>query len=280
MLLLELLKALLFGFVEGVTEWLPVSSTGHLILLEGWVSFKQGTEAFMDLFNVVIQLGAILAVVVIYWDQLNPFKAGKTAQEVRLTWQLWLKVVVAILPVMVCGLFLDDWFDAHFHQFVPVGVMLILYGLIFIWLEHRQLQQEPQVTALRRLSYKTALLIGLFQLLSLMPGTSRSGATIIGGMLLGVSRQVVTEFTFFLGVPVMFGASFLKLVKFFWSGSVLSFQQVMILLVAMLTAFVVSLFAIRFLTGFVKRHDFKVFGYYRIGLGLLILLYAGIQSYF
>lgn len=280
MLIVELLKALLFGFVEGVTEWLPVSSTGHLILLEEFLTFAQGSAPFMSLFNVVIQLGAIIAVMVIYVDRLNPFKSGKTAYEVRLTWQLWLKVVLAVLPVAVLGVLWDDWFDRHFHHFVPVGVMLILYGLLFIWIEYRQIGQPPKVTELKKLPYQTAFLIGLFQLLSLMPGTSRSGATIIGGMVLGTSRSVVTEFTFFLGIPVMFGASLLKVVKFFLSGSVLTFSQVMVLLVAMLTAFVVSMFVIRFLTDFVKRHDFKVFGYYRIGLGLLILLYAGVKHYF
>lgn len=274
MLLLELVKALVFGIVEGITEWLPISSTGHLILVQEFMAFKETNEAFLSLFNVVIQLGAILAVVLIYFDKLNPFQKGKSAKEVRRTWQLWAKVLIAILPVMIIGLPLDDWFEAHFHNFVSVALMLIIYGLAFIWLENRNAGKEFKVLSLTQMSYKTALLIGLFQVLSLMPGTSRSGATIMGAMLLGVSRPVITEFTFFLGIPVMFGASFLKVLKFVLKGNSLTGGQVMILVVAMATAFLVSLYVIKFLTNFVKKHDFKIFGYYRIGLGCLLLLYA------
>lgn len=276
-MVIELLKAILFGIVEGITEWLPISSTGHLILVQEFVTFKQQNEAFLTLFNVVIQLGAILAVVLIYFDKLNPFKTSKTKEQVQATWQLWAKVIVAILPVMIIGLPLDDWFDFHFHHFTSVAMMLILYGVAFIWLENRNEGKAFKVNSLNELSYQTALFIGLFQVLSLMPGTSRSGATIMGAMLLGVSRPVITEFTFFLGIPVMLGASLLKIVKFFVKGNTLMLPQVMILIVAMVTAFLVSLYAIKFLIGFVKQYDFKVFGYYRIALGLFLLLFSLIR---
>lgn len=274
-MLIELLKAIFFGIVEGITEWLPISSTGHLILVQEFINFNNQNEAFINMFNVVIQLGAILAVMVIYFDKLNPFQRGKSAQEVRLTWQLWLKVIIAILPAMILGLPLDDWMEAHLYHFVPVAIMLIVYGIAFIWIENRQASQQltPEVTSLSHLSYKTALLIGCFQVLSLIPGTSRSGATIIGGMLLGTSRVVATEFTFFLGIPVMFGYSGLKILKFLLEGNSFTLGQIAILLTALATAFAVSLKAIRFLTTYVKNNDFKVFGYYRIGLGILLLLY-------
>lgn len=271
----EMLKAILYGIVEGITEWLPISSTGHLILVQEFVQFKGQNQAFINMFNVVIQLGAILAVMVIYFDKLNPFQKGKSEREVRLTWQLWLKVLIAILPALLLGLPLDDLLEKYLYHFVPVALMLILYGVIFIWLENRQAREniQPQVTSLARMSYKTAFLIGVFQVLSLIPGTSRSGATIIGGMLLGTSRPVATEFTFFLGIPVMFGYSGLKILKFFLEGNSLTLSQLAILLVAMGTAFGVSYHAIRFLTNYVKTHDFKVFGYYRIALGALLLAY-------
>lgn len=274
-MLIELLKAILFGIVEGITEWLPISSTGHLILVQEFVNFNNQNQAFINMFNVVIQLGAILAVMVIYFDKLNPFQKGKSPQEVRLTWQLWLKVLIAILPAMILGLPLDDWMEAHLYHFVPVAIMLITYGVAFIWIENRQANQQltPQVTSLAKMSYKTALLIGCFQVLSLIPGTSRSGATIIGGMLLGTSRVVATEFTFFLGIPVMFGYSGLKILKFLLEGNSFTLSQLAILLTALVTAFAVSLKAISFLTSYVKNNDFKVFGYYRIGLGILLLIY-------
>lgn len=274
-MLIELLKAILFGIVEGITEWLPISSTGHLILVQEFVNFNNQNQAFINMFNVVIQLGAILAVMVIYFDKLNPFQKGKSPQEVRLTWQLWLKVLIAILPAMILGLPLDDWMEAHLYHFVPVAIMLITYGVAFIWIENRQANQQlpPQVTTLAKMSYKTALLIGCFQVLSLIPGTSRSGATIIGGMLLGTSRVVATEFTFFLGIPVMFGYSGLKILKFLLEGNSFTLSQLAILLTALVTAFAVSLKAISFLTSYVKNNDFKVFGYYRIGLGILLLIY-------
>lgn len=197
MLFFEIIKAIIFGIVEGITEWLPISSTGHLILVEEFIHFNNANAAFTNMFNVVIQLGAILAVVVIYFDRLNPFKSGKTAREVQITWQLWAKVILSALPAAVIGLIFDDWLDAHFQNFFSVALMLILYGIAFIYVERRHQGVEPQVTHLVSLPYKTAFFIGLFQVLSLIPGTSRSGATILGGILLGTSRQVATEFTFF-----------------------------------------------------------------------------------
>ena len=276
MFIIEILKSIIYGIVEGITEWLPISSTGHLILIQDFIKYKDENPAFMEMFNVVIQLGAILAVVVIYFDKLNPFKPGKTARQIQLTWQLWAKVVVAALPAAIIGLFLDDWFEAHFYNLVSVAIMLIIYGAAFIYLEKRE-QVEPTVTELSRLPYQTALYIGLFQVLSLFPGTSRSGATIVGGLLNGVSRSVVTEFTFYLGIPIMFGASGLKILKFIIKGNSLGFDQLFLLLVAMGVAFGVSLYVIRFLTDYVKNHDFTIFGKYRIGLGVLLLVYGLIK---
>lgn len=277
MFIIELIKAILFGIVEGVTEWLPISSTGHLILIQDFIQFKDQNPAFMEMFNVVIQLGAIMAVVVIYFDKLYPFKPGKSKKEVRRTWQLWAKVAVATLPLLFVFK-LDDWFEAHFHNSFSVAIMLITYGWAFIYLEKRE-QVEPEVTELHKLPYKTALYIGLFQVLSLFPGTSRSGATIVGGLVNGVSRSVVTEFTFYLGIPAMFGASLLKVAKFVLGGNALSFSQGTILLVAMAVAFGVSMVAIRFLTDYVKTHDFTVFGKYRIVLGVILLAYAVIKIF-
>ena len=276
MFIVEILKSIIYGIVEGITEWLPISSTGHLILIQDFIKYKNENPAFMEMFNVVIQLGAILAVVVIYFDKLNPFKPGKTARQIQLTWQLWAKVVVAALPAAIIGFFLDDWFEAHFYNLVSVAIMLIIYGVAFIYLEKRE-QVEPTVTELSRLPYQTALYIGLFQVLSLFPGTSRSGATIVGGLLNGVSRPVVTEFTFYLGIPIMFGASGLKILKFIIKGNSLGFDQLFLLLVAMGVAFGVSLYVIRFLTDYVKNHDFTIFGTYRLGLGVLLLVYGLIK---
>ena len=277
MFIIEVIKAILFGIVEGVTEWLPISSTGHLILIQDFIQFKDQNPAFMEMFNVVIQLGAIMAVVVIYFDKLYPFKPGKSKKEVRRTWQLWAKVAVATLPLLFVFK-LDDWFEAHFHNSFSVAIMLITYGWAFIYLEKRE-QVEPEVTELHKLPYKTALYIGLFQVLSLFPGTSRSGATIVGGLVNGVSRSVVTEFTFYLGIPAMFGASLLKVAKFVLGGNALSFSQGTILMVAMAVAFGVSMVAIRFLTDYVKTHDFTVFGKYRIVLGAILLVYAVIKIF-
>ncbi|HER5068657.1 TPA: undecaprenyl-diphosphate phosphatase, partial [Streptococcus pyogenes] len=273
MLIIELLKAIFFGIIEGITEWLPVSSTGHLILVQEFIRLNQD-KAFIEMFNIVIQLGAIIAVMLIYFERLNPFQPGKTAREVQLTWQLWLKVVIACIPSILIAVPLDNWFEAHFYFMVPIAIALIVYGIAFIWIEKRNAQQEPAVTELARMSYKTAFFIGCFQVLSIVPGTSRSGATILGAIILGTSRTVAADFTFFLAIPTMFGYSGLKAVKFLLDGHHLDFAQVLILLVASLTAFVVSLLAIRFLTDYVKKHDFTIFGKYRIVLGSLLLIYS------
>ena len=280
MYFIEILKSIFFGIVEGITEWLPVSSTGHLILVEEFVQYKDQNAAFISMFNVVIQLGAILAVTVIYFNKLNPFKPGKTKVEVRRTWQLWSKVFVATLPLLLVFK-LDEWFYDNFHNMVSVAIMLIIYGVAFIYLEKRNKAQaiEPTVIELDKLPYKTALYIGLFQVLALFPGTSRSGATIVGGLLNGTSRSVVTEFTFYLGIPVMFGASALKIFKFIKAGQLLSFGQLFLLLVAMGVAFAVSMVAIRFLTSYVKKHDFTLFGKYRIVLGSVLLLYSFVRLF-
>lgn len=277
--IIELLKAVFLGVVEGITEWLPISSTGHLILVNEFLNLRQSKD-FIDMFNIVIQLGAILAVMVIYFKRLNPFQPGKTAREVQLTWQLWLKVVIACIPSAFFGLLLDDWMEAHLSNFFVVAIMLVVYGIAFIWIEDRNRRVEPKVTDLARMSYKTAFYIGLFQVLSIIPGTSRSGATILGGIIVGTSRSVAADFTFFLGIPTMFGYSGLKAVKYFIDGNTLTGGQVAILLVASVTAFVVSLFVIRFLMNYIKKHDFTVFGKYRIVLGIIVLLYGAIKLIF
>ena len=276
---MEFIKAIILGIVEGITEWLPISSTGHLILADEFIKLKQPTE-FMNMFNVVIQLGAILAVVVIYFKKLNPFDKAKTAREVQLTWQLWLKVIIACIPAIVFGLPLDNWLDAHFHKFVPVAFMLIIYGVAFIYVEKWAKTRPDKLVNLDHMPYKFAFYIGLIQVLSLMPGTSRSGVTILGAIILGASRFVAAEFTFFLGIPVMFGASLLKIVKFMFSGSRFSFYQFSILMVACITAFLVSIVVIKFLMDYIKKHDFTFFGKYRIVLGVIILIYAGIAAVF
>lgn len=277
--IIELLKAVFLGIVEGITEWLPISSTGHLILVNEFLNLRQSKD-FIDMFNIVIQLGAILAVMVIYFKRLNPFQPGKTAREVQLTWQLWLKVVIACIPSAFFGLLLDDWMEAHLSNFFVVAIMLVVYGIAFIWIEDRNRRVEPKVTDLARMSYKTAFYIGLLQVLSIIPGTSRSGATILGGIIVGTSRSVAADFTFFLGIPTMFGYSGLKAVKYFIDGNTLTGGQVAILLVASVTAFVVSLFVIRFLMNYIKKHDFTVFGKYRIVLGIIVLLYGAVKLIF
>ena len=277
--IIELLKAVFLGIVEGITEWLPISSTGHLILVNEFLNLRQSKD-FIDMFNIVIQLGAILAVMVIYFKRLNPFQPGKTAREVQLTWQLWLKVVIACIPSAFFGLLLDDWMEAHLSNFFVVAIMLVVYGIAFIWIEDRNRRVEPKVTDLARMSYKTAFYIGLFQVLSIIPGTSRSGATILGGIIVGTSRSVAADFTFFLGIPTMFGYSGLKAVNYFIDGNTLTGGQVAILLVASVTAFVVSLFVIRFLMNYIKKHDFTVFGKYRIVLGIIVLLYGAVKLIF
>lgn len=276
---MEFIKAIILGIIEGITEWLPISSTGHLILADEFIKLKQSTE-FMNMFNVVIQLGAILAVVVIYFKKLNPFDLSKTPRETQLTWQLWLKVIIACIPAVIIALPLDDWLDAHFHKFVLIAFMLIIYGFAFIYVEKWAKTRPDTLTNLDRMSYRFAFYIGLIQVLSLMPGTSRSGVTILGAIILGASRFVATEFTFFLGIPVMFGASLLKIVKFMFSGVGFSLSQFAILMVASVTAFMVSIVVIKFLMDYIKKHDFTFFGKYRIVLGAILLVYAGISAVF
>lgn len=276
---LELLKAIFLGIIEGVTEWLPVSSTGHLILVQEFVKLNQ-SASFVEMFNIVIQLGAILAVMTIYFNKLNPFQPGKTKREVQLTWQLWAKVVIACIPSIIIAVPLDSWFEAHFNFMVPIAIALIVYGIAFIWIENRNRDVAPQVTDLNKMSYKTAFLIGCFQVLSIVPGTSRSGATILGAIILGTSRTVAADFTFFLGIPTMFGYSGLKAVKYFLDGNILTLDQIFILLAASLTAYLVSLVVIRFLTDFVKKNDFTIFGYYRIILGAILLVYSFVTFLF
>ena len=277
--IIELLKAAFLGIVEVITERLPISSTGHLILVNEFLNLRQSKD-FIDMFNIVIQLGAILAVMVIYFKRLNPFQPGKTAREVQLTWQLWLKVVIACIPSAFFGLLLDDWMEAHLSNFFVVAIMLVVYGIAFIWIEDRNRRVEPKVTDLARMSYKTAFYIGLFQVLSIIPGTSRSGATILGGIIVGTSRSVAADFTFFLAIPTMFGYSGLKAVKYFIDGNTLTGGQAAILLVASVTAFLVSLFVIRFLMNYIKKHDFTVFGKYRIVLGIIVLFYGAVKLIF
>ncbi|MBO0412120.1 undecaprenyl-diphosphate phosphatase [Enterococcus hulanensis] len=272
MLIANIFKAIILGIVEGITEWLPISSTGHLILADEFIKLNM-TPAFIEMFNVVIQLGAILAVVVLYFTKLNPFAPSKTHEEKQDTWTLWFKVIIACLPAAVIGLPLDDFLEAHFHKFLPVAIMLIVYGIAFIVVERHNKTKTPKCTSLNDFTYKAALIVGAFQLLSLIPGTSRSGATILGAIIIGCSRYVATEFSFFLGIPVMFGASGLKIVKFLLKGNTFGGTEIIVLLVGMVTAFVVSIVAIKFLLDYIKRNDFTAFGWYRIVLGIILIGY-------
>ena len=273
----ELIKALLYGLVEGITEWLPVSSTGHLILLERVLPLEVSAD-FYETFDVVIQLGAILAVVVLYLRRLNPLSPSKSAAEKKNAWGLWLRVGVAVVPSAVAGALLDDWLDAHLFNYVTVAVALAVYGALFIVIEKRRPDRSATTSEAERVGLGTALLIGGFQALSLVPGTSRSGATILGAMLLGVSRSAAAEFSFFMAIPTMLGAGLLKTVKLFSAGVAVTPQEWQILAVGCVSAFLVSLVAIRFLTDFVKRRGFAVFGWYRIALGALVLLFFGAKG--
>ena len=275
--MIEILKSILYGIVEGITEWLPISSTGHMILLEEIMPMNV-SKSFWSMFLVVIQLGAILAVVVLYWNKIFPFKKNKEGKytSVKSIWILWSKILVATIPAAIIGLALDDWIDAHLYNGFVVAIMLILVGVAFIYIENRNKDMRPSINSLSALSYKDALIIGLFQVVAaVLPGTSRSGATIVGGLMIGVSRAVAAEFTFFLAIPVMFGASLLKLVKFGLAFSVLEF---FILVIGMVVAFFVSIFVIRFLMSYIKKHDFKVFGWYRIVLGAFVLIFFAIRA--
>lgn len=274
---IEILKAVLFGIVEGVTEWLPVSSTGHMILLNEFVHMNV-SEDFWDMFLVVIQLGAILAVVLLFWKQLWPFRFAKKDRKKGIikteTMNMWFKIIVACVPAAVVGLLFDDFLEKHLYTPTVVAIMLILFGIGFIIIENGNRSKAARVRSLSQLSYKDAIIIGMFQLIAaVFPGTSRSGATILGGLMIGVSRTVAAEFTFFLAIPVMLGASLLKIGKFFLKGYALAAGEAVILLVAMAVAFIVSVLVIRFLMGYIKKHDFKVFGWYRIALGAVVLLY-------
>lgn len=272
MFLLELLKTILFGIVEGITEWLPISSTGHLILLNNFVTLDVSDE-FWEMFQVVIQLGAILAVVLLFWNRLWPFGSKKSVQKKRATWNLWFKIIVAMLPSAIIGLLLDDWFNDNFYNYVTVAIALIVYGVLFIVIERRRAGLKPRLERVDEITYRDAVMIGAFQVLSIIPGTSRSGSTILGGMLMGLSRGAAAEFSFFLAVPTMVGASLLKIVKFITGGALITVQELAILLVGCLVSFVVSVVVIRFLMDFVKRHTFSAFGVYRIVLGLVVLVY-------
>ena len=269
--MLEIIKTIFFGIVEGITEWLPISSTGHMILLNELVKLDVSKD-FYDMFQVVIQLGAIMAVVIIFWKQIFPFKK----EENKLTldkniMSLWGKIIVACIPAAIIGLLFDEVFEKLFYNYVCVAIALIVFGIAFIVIENKNKGKNAKINSLKELSYNTVLLIGIFQLIAaIFPGTSRSGATIVGALLLGVSRTVAAEFTFFLAIPVMFGASLLKLVKFSFA---FTGMELAILLVGMLVAFITSMFIIKFLMGYIKKHDFKVFGWYRIVLGIIVLLY-------
>ena len=266
---MELIKTVILGIVEGLTEWLPISSTGHMILVDEFIKLDV-SKSFMDMFLVVIQLGAILAVVVLNFDRLNPFSSHKSSIEKKETYQLWYKVIFACLPAAVIGLMFNKYMEEHFMTAPVVAFTLIFYGIMFIVVENYNKNRTPAVTDLNKLSYKTAFIIGLFQVLSLVPGTSRSGSTILGGILFGASRYVAAEFTFFLAIPVMFGASLLKIVKF---GIHFSGAELLILVIGMATAFVVSVISIKFLLRYIKNNDFKPFGYYRIVLGIIVIAY-------
>lgn len=272
---IEWIRIVLIGIIEGITEWLPISSTGHMLLFNEifpTVAPEVFTESFSEMFMVVIQLGAILAVVTLYFNKLNPMSRKKTEEERKGTWSLWLKVLIGCVPAAVFGFLFDDFMEEHFGGHITIAVMLIVYGVLFIVIELINKRRTPKVGTLGELTYKTALFIGLIQVLSLIPGTSRSGVTIIGAMLLGCSRFVAAEYTFFLAIPVMIGASGFKIIKYFVAGNGLDGMQVGIMLVAMAVAYVVSMLAIKFLMKFIKKHDFMPFGVYRILLGVGVLI--------
>ena len=273
--MLDALKVIILGIVEGITEWLPVSSTGHLILVEEFIKLNV-SEAFWEMFMVVIQLGAIMAVVVLYFKKLWPFQNQKKAKGALERYVktdkmiMWFKIVVSCIPSIVIGLPFNDFIEEHFNNYLVVSIMLIVYGIFFILIENYNKKRTASINSVVEIGWKTAFLIGVFQLLAVIPGTSRSGATIIGGILLGTSRTVAAEYTFFLAIPTMFGASLLKLVKF---GLNFTGTEAIILIVGTLVSFVVSILAIKFLMGYIKKHDFKVFGWYRIALGIVVLLF-------
>ncbi|MBQ4120309.1 MAG: undecaprenyl-diphosphate phosphatase [Clostridia bacterium] len=268
--MIDILKSIVLGIIEGITEWLPISSTGHLIVADEFIKL-QASKDFMDMFNVVIQLGAILAVVVIYFNKMWPFSLKKEDKFIKKdTFSMWFKVIVAILPAAIIGIPLDDFFEARLHNYVVVALALIVYGVAFIFVEKRNKTLKPKIQTIADITYRDAILIGCFQALSLIPGTSRSGSTILGAILIGVSRVAAAEFSFYMAVPVMFGASAIKLLKF---GFDFTNTELVILLVGMVTAFIVSVIAIKFLMNYIKKRDFTAFGYYRIILGIIVLGY-------
>ena len=269
MFVMEIFKAIILGIVEGITEWLPISSTGHMILVEEFIELNASAE-FMEMFRVVIQLGAILAVVLLYFNKLNPFAPSKTKKEKKETMEIWFKVIVGIIPAGILGVLFDDWLDEHFYNFITVSITLIVYGILFIFIENRNKRIPEKIKNFRRLSYKTAFGIGIFQVLSLIPGTSRSGSTILGAITLGTSRSIAAEYSFFMSIPIMFGASFIKLLKF---GFDFTGMEIAVLLTGMIVAFLVSVIAIKSFMRYIRKNDFKVFGWYRIVLGTILLIY-------
>ncbi|MGM9665643.1 MAG: undecaprenyl-diphosphate phosphatase [Eubacteriales bacterium] len=276
---LEILKAILIGIVQGITEWLPVSSTGHMILLNEFIKLDV-SEAFFELFEVVIQFGSILAVIILFFDKLNPFSKKKDGEMKKKTWTLWLKVIVAVLPAAIIGLPLDDWFQEHFYNYIAVSVALIVYGVLFIVIERRNKNKPKKYEDVYDIDYPTALKIGCFQVLSIIPGTSRSGSTILGASLVGVSRTAAAEFSFFMAIPVMLGASAYKVLKYMVKvGVALTSTEIIVLIVGTLTAFLVSVAVIKFLMDFVRKHSFESFGWYRIALGTVVIIYFLIKNF-
>ena len=272
MLIYEILKAVVIGIVEGITEWLPISSTGHMILIDEIIHIDLSPQ-FREMFLVVIQLGAILAVPILFWDRLNPFSRKKYREEKVATTRLWAKVLVGSIPASIMGLALDDLLDKYLYNYLLVSAALIIYGIIFIFIEKYRAEKANPTKTVEEMDYIDALKIGAFQSLSLIPGTSRSGSTILGGMACGISREASAEFSFFMAIPIMLGASGLKIIKFLSEGYVADVDELIILFVGIVVSFLVSLYVIKFLMDFVKRHDFKIFGFYRIALGLIVLIY-------
>ncbi len=275
-MIIEFLKAVLFGIIEGITEWLPVSSTGHLILLNEFITLKVSDE-FQSMFDVVIQLGAILAVIVLFFHKLNPFSPKKSPQKRKATWDLWFKVIVAIIPSGIMGILFDDWMDAHLHNGIVVSLALIVYGVAFIYVERLHQGKSPLVDKVWNIDYRTALLIGVFQCLSLVPGTSRSGSTILGAIMLGVGRSAASEFSFFMAIPTMLGASGIKMLKFILTGVSITSTEVGVLIIGTVVSFLVSMVAIRALMSYVRKHSFSAFGVYRIVLGAVVLVYFAVK---
>jgi undecaprenyl-diphosphatase len=277
--MIEVSKAIILGIIEGITEWLPISSTGHMILVDEFLKLDVSTE-FKELFLVVIQLGAILAVPVIFFEKLNPFSKGKSQDEKKNTWSLWSKVIVGIIPAGLVGVVLDDLIDEYFYNYIVVSIALIVYGIAFLLIERTKKARDNQyaIESVDAITYKDAIKIGLFQTLSLIPGTSRSGSTILGGMLVGVNRTASAEFSFFMAIPIMLGASLLKILKFAVSGITATSLEIWLLIVGILVSFAISLFAIKFLMDLVKRHSFSAFGIYRIALGVIVIIFFVIKS--